>query len=141
MLLLPWLVAGDFNDHLDSSEKRTYATTSNALINRRSQQFAANINRCNLIDLGCNGPRLTWTNNRGGTANTLVRLDRALANEGWRIKYPEASVTNIPRTYSDHCPVIVNTDGMTFIPSSVNSFRPFRFLVSWFEHPDFDNVF
>ena len=103
---MPWLVAVDFNDYADSSEKRSFGET---LENSRMQKFITNINQCNLIDLGCNGPRLTWTNNREGMANTLVRLDKALANEGWRVKFPEASVSNLPRTSSDHCPMLVNT--------------------------------
>lgn len=95
----------------------------------KSHSFDLNQNSVD-EDLGCNGPRLTWTNNRGGTTNTMVRLDRALANESWRLKFSEASVTNIPRTSSDHCPTSLTP----------NCAKPFKFFASWFEHPDFNSI-
>lgn len=73
---LPWLMAGDFNDHADSLEKRSFTRGSKASC---TCIFFKNINGCNLVDLECNGPRFTWSI-RGGLVNTLVRLDRAFAN-------------------------------------------------------------
>lgn len=78
-------------------------------------KFAANIQDCNLIDLGSSGPNLTWTNGRDGLANSMVKLDRTLAKSNWTINYPEVSVTNLPRTYSDHSPMILNLEGMNSI--------------------------
>ena len=122
---LPWLVVGDFNDHVDSSEKRSFARGSSS---SHSGTFINNINNCNLVDLGCSGPRLTWSNNRGGFANTLVRLDRALANPDWRLRFPEATVCNLPRSYSDHCPMIIRPEGnLNLIPRN-NKKSPFRFI-------------
>lgn len=106
----------------------------------RSSNFLNNINNCGgLSDLGCNSPRLTWSHNRERLANTLVCLDRALTNSSWCLKYPKASILNLPRTYSDHCPMIVQTEGMyTTHRNHVN--KPFRFLMSWFNHPEFNKV-
>lgn len=94
----PWMLAGDFNDFMNLEDRRSFRnnTPIKAEIRRRAERFAANLNRCGLIDLGCCGPRLTWTNGREGLANTLVRLDRALANEKWKELFPEATVRNIP---------------------------------------------
>ncbi|KAI7994725.1 hypothetical protein LOK49_LG11G01813 [Camellia lanceoleosa] len=64
----PWLVAGDFNDYANQGEMRSYSATQNT---RRTQKFIDRINSCNLIDLGSTGPRMTWTNNRKGLANTM----------------------------------------------------------------------
>ncbi|GMQ04227.1 hypothetical protein CsSME_00049718 [Camellia sinensis var. sinensis] len=54
-------------------------------------------------------PHLTWSNGRQSLANTLERLDRAVCNSEWRVNYPEAAVKNLPRTYSDHCPMVIYT--------------------------------
>ncbi|KAL7175265.1 hypothetical protein ACSBR2_028969 [Camellia fascicularis] len=61
------------------------------------------------MDIDCVGSRLTWTNNRKGWANTMVRLDRALCNTEWQTLFPEGYVHNLPRTYSDHSPLMVFT--------------------------------
>ena len=103
-----WLVAGDFNDHGGSSEKISFGSSSSQ---NRSSVFINNINGYGLADLRCGEPGLTWSNNRQGLANTLVRLDRALANANWCLKFLEASVTNLPRTYSNHCPMVVRAEG------------------------------
>ncbi|KAI8024857.1 hypothetical protein LOK49_LG02G01053 [Camellia lanceoleosa] len=74
----PWLVARDFNDFTDLSERKSFSLNHNFT---KSQRFRDRINKCNLIDLGSVGPRLTWTNNRQGLANTMERLDKAMTND------------------------------------------------------------
>lgn len=83
---IPWLDCGDFNDHAESSsEKTSFSARSDA---RNTAKSRDNINKCSrLIDLGCSRPR---SNGGGGTVNTLVRLDRALANSDWRLKFPDS---------------------------------------------------
>jgi hypothetical protein len=72
---LPWLVAGNFNEILSSNEKFNTTPASQ----RRMSTFRNCLNTCNLLDLGFNGPRFTWTNKR---PNGLVmeRLDKVLCN-------------------------------------------------------------
>ncbi|KAI7984238.1 hypothetical protein LOK49_LG15G00066 [Camellia lanceoleosa] len=124
-----WLVASDFNDYANQSERRSL---SNNQSTTRSQKFLDRVNNCNLIDLGSSGPRMTWTNNRHGLANTMERLDKAMCNANWRTLYPEASVKVLPRTYFDHSPLIVYTESM----HSLNPLnRPFRFEAAWMSHP------
>ncbi|CAL5413457.1 unnamed protein product [Camellia sinensis] len=107
---LPWLLAGDFNDHASPEEKRSYSTTQHLSQSiSRSRKFVNHINNCNLLDLGCTGPSLTWSNNRQGWAKTLIRLDRALCNAEWRTRFPEGFVRTLLRTYSDHSPMLVHT--------------------------------
>ncbi|KAI8025740.1 hypothetical protein LOK49_LG02G02406 [Camellia lanceoleosa] len=89
----PWLVAGDFNDYANQSERRSF---SNSQSITKTQKFLERINNCNLIDLGSSGPRMTWTNNRHGLANTMERLDKAMCNIAWRTLYPEATVKVLP---------------------------------------------
>ena len=92
-------MAGDFNDHLDDSEKRSYNSQSS---NSNTRKFVDYMQNTKIIDLGCTGPKLTWTNGRKGLAKTLVRLDREMANPDWRCLFPNACVRNLPRIHSDH---------------------------------------
>uniref|UniRef100_A0A2N9HJ77 Reverse transcriptase domain-containing protein n=1 Tax=Fagus sylvatica TaxID=28930 RepID=A0A2N9HJ77_FAGSY len=64
------------------------------------------------------------------------RLDRVLANPDWSILFPEASVTHLTRTHSDHCPVLLTL--CPHIPCILP--RPFRFESIWFSHVDFLSV-
>ncbi|KAI8014297.1 hypothetical protein LOK49_LG05G01952 [Camellia lanceoleosa] len=102
----PWLVVGDFNDYASQGEKRSFTSTQSS---NRSQKFLERINNCNLINLGSSGPKMTWTNDRQGLANTIERLDRALSNPEWRTMFPEATVRVLLRTYSDHSPLVIYT--------------------------------
>uniref|UniRef100_A0A2N9G3W3 CCHC-type domain-containing protein n=1 Tax=Fagus sylvatica TaxID=28930 RepID=A0A2N9G3W3_FAGSY len=54
-------------------------------------------------------------------------LDRVLANPDWRILCPEASVTHLTRTHSDHCAVLLSL--CPSIPCILP--RPFRFESIW----------
>ncbi|KAI8564511.1 hypothetical protein RHMOL_Rhmol03G0187300 [Rhododendron molle] len=128
------LLAGDFNDHMESSERRSFRRGTSY---HRCNKFSHFVNSCNFTDLGCVGPKLTWSNNREGMANTMVRLDRELCNSAWNVRFPETVVKNLPRVYSDHCPFLIFMDGIP-MPSPRN--RPFRFEDAWSSHPDFINI-
>ncbi|XP_061351869.1 uncharacterized protein LOC133296831 [Gastrolobium bilobum] len=55
------------------------------------------------------------------------RLDRAVANDAWRACFEEASVLNLPRIFSDHCPVLVRIHK----EDQCWRERPFRFMAIW----------
>ncbi|XP_028075296.1 uncharacterized protein LOC114277597 [Camellia sinensis] len=108
----PWLVAGDFNDFTTANDKRSFHGSHQQTFSRdqrRSRKFNERIDNCKLIDLGCIGPMLTWSNNREGWSNTMVRLDRAMCNTEWRTTFPDGAVRNLPCTYSDHSLMILFT--------------------------------
>ncbi|KAG5557684.1 hypothetical protein RHGRI_007809 [Rhododendron griersonianum] len=115
----PWLVVGDLNDTLNSSEGQSFAVDSSYSQRRK---FARHINNCNLVDLGFSGPKFTWNNGRKGMANVQKRLDRALCNEEWQNLFPEGMVQILPRTYSDHSPILIHVFGKNRY-NSIN--RPF----------------
>ena len=50
--------------------------------------------------------------------------------------YPKATVTHLPRTFYDHCPVLVDL----FRPPPNSSNRPFHFQTIWMLHPKFPKV-
>ncbi|XP_028093960.1 uncharacterized protein LOC114294059 [Camellia sinensis] len=136
----PWLVAGDFNDFSSSNEKRSLQGSNTQSINqdlRRGSKFNDRLNIYKLMDLGCAGPRLTWSNNRKGWANTIVRLERALCNTEWRITFLDGAVKNLPRTYSDHSPLMVLTQGK---PPFNPVCRPFKFMAAWLTHENFKAI-
>jgi hypothetical protein len=66
----------------------------------------------------------------------MERLDRALANPDWKILFPEASVSHLSRTYSDHCPFLLTL--CPVIPRSLP--RPFRFESICLSHSDFPRI-
>ncbi|KAL7183941.1 hypothetical protein ACSBR2_026167 [Camellia fascicularis] len=67
----------------------------------------------------------------------MERLDRAMSNDQWRALFPEGTMRTLPRTYSDHSPLVIYTQSM-HSPNPQN--RPFRFEAAWLSHPNFSEV-
>lgn len=103
----PWVMVGDFNEILSSEDK----FGGNQINLSRALEFKECIDNCNFLDLGFAGPKYTWTNKRPVTSLILERLDRCFANPSWKMLYPKAIVTHLPRTFSDHCPVLIEFMG------------------------------
>ncbi|RYQ84862.1 hypothetical protein Ahy_B10g104360 [Arachis hypogaea] len=94
--------------------------------------FQACTSDCGLVDLGFVGWLFTWR--RG---NLVERLDRALSNMDWHIKFPEACFRHLPMLKTDHSPICLQLSSN----ASINRGRRlFRFVVAWLTHPDFDNM-
>lgn len=91
---------------------------------------------CNLLDLGFSCPKYTWSNRRQISDLILERIDRCFANPNWRRLYPEASVTHLPRVFSDHYPVLLE---LCNSPAVVRN-KPFRFQSMWMLHLDFPTM-
>ena len=72
----------------------------------------------------------TW--GREGFASISKRLDRAYCNLEWREWFPEASVRHLPKTRSDHFPVLIDLMGC-----SPPIKKPFRFEAAWLKHDGF----
>lgn len=77
---LPWLCMGDFNEVLRTNDK----FEGNIPSQRRLSSFHRMLNSCGLVDLGFQGPRFTWRNNRAGEDHIMERIDMAFANSKWR---------------------------------------------------------
>ncbi|XP_017620776.1 uncharacterized protein LOC108464989 [Gossypium arboreum] len=78
----PWLAIGDFNAIIALCEKR-----GGRVIGKICGLFSEFMDFMGLQDLGFNGPNFTW--NRGGV---FERLDRAICNEAWSLKFPSSKV-------------------------------------------------
>nr|CAD1838601.1 unnamed protein product [Ananas comosus var. bracteatus]CAD1838614.1 unnamed protein product [Ananas comosus var. bracteatus] len=101
---MPTIVMGDFNCIMNPKEKlgglsRTFNSKSPL---RKFQQDGG------FVDIHFNGPGYTWTNNRQGNSMILQRLDRALANSQWILRFPFSRLVHLPRIASDHCPLLLN---------------------------------
>ncbi|OMO56897.1 reverse transcriptase [Corchorus capsularis] len=120
----PWVMIGDFNDVTHSNEKIGGVAHSVG----RCMSFTGMIANCGLIDLGFTGPSFTWCNKRKGLARVQERLDRVLANDEWRLLFPETCVRHLPRLHSDHCPILLQCEPHVVMDSSK---RPFRFQAMW----------
>ncbi|XP_075091919.1 uncharacterized protein LOC142172057 [Nicotiana tabacum] len=120
---------GDFNEVLKARDK----FGGNRISATRANHFWNCINKCNLIDLGFKGNKYTWNNKRYSNIHSpiLERLDRCLATSDLIEMYPNASVSHLPRTYSDHCPLLISLYNV-----QTNHNRPFRFETMWYGHPD-----
>ena len=128
---LPWMIAGDFNEILSHHEK-----FSNTPANRNEiSSFRNCLDSCDLLDLGFHGPRFTWTNKRP-SGLVMERLDRVLCNPSWRRIFDEATVLHLPRTSSDHNPLLINTSAPTLRASA----RPFRLETMWFNDLSFPEI-
>ena len=94
---------GDFNEVLSGDDK----FGRNDVNLNRALEFKEYLDECNMLDLGFADPKYTCTNSRPITDLILERIDRCFANPSWRTLYSDATVTHLPRIWSDHCPVLL----------------------------------
>ncbi|EOY23818.1 Uncharacterized protein TCM_015594 [Theobroma cacao] len=99
---LAWMIIGDFNQVLLLDEK----TGKNGVNVAHCKQMIDCLCSCNLADLGASGAKYTWSRKCDGFNFTRERLDKAVANDRWSTMFPKAKVFNLPKTHSDHHPVL-----------------------------------
>ena len=87
---LPWLVAGDFNEIVNSSEKR------GGRFHHANSGFGDWIDRNELVDMGFIGAKFTWMTKRGVHEEIWERLDRAVCSMEWRLQFMEGLVRHLP---------------------------------------------
>ncbi|XP_042482204.1 uncharacterized protein LOC122062621 [Macadamia integrifolia] len=126
----PWLVVGDFNTILASTEKRG----PGAFNLGATAEFGAMVDSCDLMALPSQGSRFTWTNNRR-RGNVLARLDRSFCNNAWVEFFHEGVQQVLQKIGSDHAPIFISS-----VPGEKPNNCPFRFHRHWVEHKDFLSV-
>ena len=82
---LPWCYMGDFNEILQSEEKRGGRIRPHV----QMQAFRDVLDVCGFVDLGFTRPEFTWHSRRHGHL-IWERLDRGMANYDWLAKFPAA---------------------------------------------------
>ncbi|GMI64370.1 hypothetical protein HRI_000106300 [Hibiscus trionum] len=120
----PWLVLGDFNEIVLSSEKQGGRDRPV----RQMEGFSAALSDCGLDDLGFTGQWFTWEKGKFSNTNIRERLDRGVANGAWWELFPDYKVAHLQHSFSDHCPVLVNT---SFGSSTHVRTWQFRFEAAW----------
>uniref|UniRef100_A0A803PRW0 Reverse transcriptase domain-containing protein n=1 Tax=Cannabis sativa TaxID=3483 RepID=A0A803PRW0_CANSA len=124
---LPWCVIGDVNNVARQEDKRGGRLYPQGLITGFNQV----LQQCDLSDLELQGHPFTWEKGRGTNHWVEVRLDRALVTSSWQQVFPNATLTNLEFTTSDHSPIYLE-------PIVCNNFvspRRFRFENTWLKEP------
>ncbi|KAL0453409.1 UNVERIFIED_CONTAM: hypothetical protein Slati_1319000 [Sesamum latifolium] len=101
-----WLIAGDYNKILSHEEKKGGRQRLLWQIKRFREALASN----ELYDLGFEGTPFSWCNQHPEPDTIYERLDRACADPVWRGRFPNATVSHIPVTSSDHAALLIDTD-------------------------------
>ncbi|KAL8475034.1 hypothetical protein ACS0TY_031453 [Phlomoides rotata] len=118
-------LAGDFNAVRNEVERVGRSGCTNK---REMEDFDKFIRDSNLIDLPLSGRSYTWYRPDGSCKS---RLDHFLLNEEWISCYPTARLKGLPRSISDHYPIILEDGLIDWGP------KPFRFSNAWLLHPSF----
>ncbi|GMI96865.1 hypothetical protein HRI_003355800 [Hibiscus trionum] len=121
---VPWCVLGDFNEILSLEEKQGGLLRSDWQMNN----FRNALLDCNLDNLGYRGAWFTWEWGRHASNNIRERLDRGVANQAWWDLLPNFQVDHLPHSISDHCPILLNSTGLSSLPSRI---WHFRFEAAW----------
>lgn len=100
-----WILAGDFNEIVDNSEKSGGPKWAEGTFGA----FRNFLSSCDLFDLKHAGNSLSW---RGRRRTYLVycRLDRVLVNPAWSDRFPTGRCHYLKFDTSDHIPVITVFD-------------------------------
>ena len=120
----PWCIGGDFNMVISPNERNSVGRLSHPM-----RRFIEVLNELGLRDLPLQGGPFTW---RGGHNNQCMsRLDRFLVTADWESQFSNVIQSTLLRPVSDHCPVLLNSDGIKFGP------LPFRFENTWLKFEGF----
>ena len=123
----PWCIGGDFNMVLSPNDRNSDCRLSHSM-----RRFIEVLNELGLRDLPLQGGPFTW---RGGLNNQrMSRLDRFLVSADWENQFSNVTQSTLPRPVSDHCPVMLDSDGIKFGPS------PFRFENMWLKFTGFKDI-
>jgi hypothetical protein len=97
----PWVVAGDFNLIVEARDK------NNAWLNRRLMaMFRRFLNDLELRESNLLGWLYTWSNER--EAPMMAKLDRWFELVEWDDLHPDASLSALSSSLSDHCPILMS---------------------------------
>ncbi|XP_040960193.1 uncharacterized protein [Gossypium hirsutum] len=100
--------------------------------------FRDTLEDCDLNDLGCSWQWFTWERGRLPKNNIRERLDRGVTNFAWWELFPRYLVANLSHSFSDHCPVLVDT-GQGRNERLLQGDIPFRFDTNWILEEDFED--
>ncbi|KAH1122871.1 hypothetical protein J1N35_006031 [Gossypium stocksii] len=94
---MPWVVMGDFNEIMSSFEKKGGRLST--------------LEDCGLYDIGYSGRWFTWERGRFLSTNIRERLDRRVTSSEWLNLFTSYRLEHLNHSFSDHCPILLNTRG------------------------------
>ncbi|KAM7276738.1 hypothetical protein ACFE04_018604 [Oxalis oulophora] len=103
---LPWLVRGDFNEIVCSSEKMGGRLRPEG----QMSSFRSMLDKCGLHEVRAEGPWFTWKSSRHNGVEILEKLDRVVVSNSWRLRFLDAAVSNVVSSISDHLLVVLDTE-------------------------------
>lgn len=111
---------GDFNEILDGEENSGFTDLERLPSGMRD--FQRMVMHCNLMDMGYQGPMLTWCNKRE-EGLICKKLDRVLLNDDAQVRFSNAYSVFEPGGCSDHmrCKIQV-------FPTNEKIRRPFKYI-------------
>ncbi|KAH0706068.1 hypothetical protein KY285_010599 [Solanum tuberosum] len=127
----PWFIGGDFNVVLNAEEK----IGGLPVIAADYDDFENCISSCDLTEVKFKGSHFTWWNGRAGDDSIFERLDRILINQQMQGWFNHTEVEHLPRTGSDHAPLLFSCD-----VNKVKHKKPFKFLKFWTENNAFQDI-
>ncbi|KAG6674511.1 hypothetical protein I3842_15G045300 [Carya illinoinensis] len=133
-----WLCFGGFNEIMHHSEKFGAASRPCHQI----EAFRTSVDCCGLSDLGFEGSKFTWCNNREGVQFTKKRLDRALGNLLWTNLFYDYSISALAAQTFNHCPLLINarSGGRRGLYEETKWENIFIFEASWNLHEDCSSI-
>lgn len=127
-----WIILGDFNVTLSSSE---HSCSSDYMGDQTGmREFQEFVTDCEVTDLDLTGPLFTWWNNRE-LDPIGKKLDRVLVNASWKVRFPHAHAIFETNGISDHARCCVFSSPQ--LPARNYPFKFFNFIVA---HPRFIEV-
>lgn len=126
----PWCILGDLNVVFNEDEKVGGCF--------QASDAAACLEFCSAtgaLDLRSSRNFFTWEGHRANDSFVRERLDRALENADWCLKFPRASINCLPISASDHSPILLDVN-----PLAERLPVPFRFLEAWCRDPSCRSV-
>lgn len=82
----------------------------------------------------------TWCNNQQGDKFIFVRLDRFMATKAWIKSSPYYRNNHLPKSKSDHKPILLEFKSEQFTKKRNTKVMPRRFENIWMENPDINKV-
>jgi exonuclease III len=123
-----WCVIGDFNAVLHTEERRGVNNSTLQSPSTEIVEFEAFVNNMELVDIPVLGRKFSWVHSNG---SSMSRIDRAFISEDWSLRWGNPSLWILPRSVSDHCPLVLRYNNVDWGP------RPFRFNNHWLNHGNF----
>ncbi|WJX24619.1 hypothetical protein P8452_13705 [Trifolium repens] len=126
-----WCIVGDFNAVRDAVERKGIRQVIGDAPCPEMIEFDSFLNDLNLVDYAIVGRQFTWFHPNGVS---MSRLDRVLLSHEWYEGWPNANVRVLSRDVSDHCPLVLTYEALSWGP------KPFRFNNAWLQDASFQDM-